>query len=310
VKVVYLSAQSKVLPIKKGIVLALGYFDGLHIAHQYLIKNTITLAKKHHSQSGLLTFQPNPKLILGKQKITSSLTPHHMKVNLLNELGVDYLFVVKFDDKLSKMTHKEFVEKFIIPLDTKHVISGFDFNYGYKGKGNVNSLFGDGNESFAVTVIDEQKLGSEKISSSKIRELICNGEVYESKKYLGRYYTTEGIVIHGFKRGRELGFPTANISTIDNFLIPQNGVYIVNVRVLQNKYRGIANIGHNPTFNENNSKSVEVHILDFNQDIYHEKISITWIKKIREEKKFASVTELISQLNEDKKKAMNFEYSS
>lgn len=309
-KVVYLNAQSKVLPIKNGIVLALGYFDGLHIAHQYLIKKTISLAKEYNSQSGLLTFQPNPKFFLGHHKNSSLLTPHHMKINLLNSMGVDYLFVIRFDNKLAKLSHKQFVEQFIIPLDTKHVVSGFDFNYGYKGKGNINTLFSDGKESFGVSVIDEQKLGYEKISSTKIRDLILTGKVYEAKKYLGRYYTTEGIVIHGFKRGREMGFPTANISTIDNYLIPQNGVYIVLVKIFQKEYRGIANIGYNPTFNENNNKSVEVHILNFNQDIYHEKISITWIKKIRDEKKFASIDELVVQLNEDKEKAINFEFTS
>ncbi len=306
-KVVYLSARSKVLPIKNGITLALGYFDGLHIAHQNIIKQTITVANELGSQSGVLTFQPNPKFFIGKQKLESLLTPHNMKINLLNKLRVDYLFVIKFDYDIVKMSHKRFIEKFIIPLDTKHVVSGFDFEYGYKGKGNVNTLFTDGNEKFGVSIIDEQKLRNDKISSSLIRTFILNGQVNEVKAYLGRFYTTEGIVIHGFKRGREMGFPTANIFTIDNYLLPHKGVYIVLVEVFQKVYKGIANIGHNPTFNENNNKSVEVHIIDFNQEIYQEKITITWIKKIRDEEKFHSINELVNQLSQDKEKAINFD---
>jgi len=305
-KVVYLDASSNILRIKNGIVLALGYFDGLHLAHQNLIIKTLEVAKEHNYRSGLMTFQPNPKYFLGKQKIESLLTPHHMKINLLDKMGVDYLFVVKFDAAVAKLTHKQFIEKFILPLDTKHVVTGFDFLYGHKGKGNVNSLLEDGNKQFNITMIDEQRINGIKVSSSEIRALILNGQVDEVKDYLGRFYTTEGIVIHGFKRGREMGYPTANISTIDSYLIPQNGVYIVKVKVFQTEYDGICNIGHNPTFSENNNKSVEVHILNFSKFIYNEKITITWVKKIRDEKKFDSVSNLILQLNEDKEKALYF----
>ncbi len=305
-KVVYLDYNSDILPINNGIVLALGYFDGLHLAHQSLIQKTLEIAKEKNSCSGLLTFQPNPKHFLGKQKIESLLTPHNMKVNLLDKMGVEYLFVIKFDMDVSHLSHKQFVEKFILSLNTIHVVTGFDFLYGFKGKGNINTLFEDSHNEFGITMIDEQKVRGEKISSSKIRELIINGQVDIIKDYLGRDYTTEGIVIHGFKRGREMGYPTANLSTIDNYLVPENGVYIVKVKIFQNEYDGICNIGHNPTFSENNNKSVEVHILNFNKYIYNEKLSITWIKKIRDEKKFESVQELITQLNEDKEKTLNF----
>lgn len=303
-KVVYLDINSKILPIENGIVLALGYFDGLHLAHQSLIKKTLEIAKDKKSRSGLLTFQPNPKYFLGKQKIESLLTPHNMKINLLDKMGVDYLFVVHFDYEVAKISHKQFIEQFVLPFDVTHVVTGFDFLYGYKGKGTVNLLFEDGNHEFGVTIIDELKVNGEKISSSKIRELILSGQVDEANIYLGRFYITEGIVIHGFKRGREMGFPTANILTIDHFLIPQNGVYIVKVKIFQKDYYGICNVGHNPTFSENNNKSVEVHILDFNQFIYNEKISVIWMKKIRDEKKFENVNELIKQLNADKEKAL------
>jgi len=305
-KVVYLNANSTVLPIKNGITLALGYFDGLHLAHQRLITRAIEIAKENQTRSGVLTFQPNPKTFLGHQSVEYLLTPHHAKVNLLVEMGIDYLFVIKFDAQLAKMSHKDFVTKFLLPLDTRHVVTGFDFNYGYKGKGNINTLMEDGEHRFGITVIPEQRIDGEKISSSRIRELIMTGQVHECVKYLGRYYTTEGIVIHGFKRGRELGFPTANISTVDNYLLPQKGVYIVKVRVFRKDYWGICNVGNNPTFHENSNKSVEVHIFDFNQEIYNEKIAITWIKRLRDEKKFNSVDELVEQLKQDKENALDY----
>lgn len=305
-KVVYLNASSKILPIKQGLVLALGYFDGLHLAHQKLINKTISIAKENNYKSGLMTFHPNPKYFLGRQKIVDLLTPHNMKIDLLDKMGINYLFVIKFEEDVAKLSHEKFVKKFILSLNVKNVISGFDYNYGYKGKGNINTLVKDGNNSFDLTILDEIKIKGNKISSSRIRDYIINGNVYEAAKLLGRHYTTEGIVIHGFKRGRELGFPTANISTIDNYLLPANGVYIVNVKIYNEEYLGMCNIGYNPTFTNNNNKSVEVHILNFDKEIYNEKIVIYWIKKIRDEKKFKDLEELVCQLNYDKECVIDF----
>ncbi|MDF2698742.1 MAG: ribF [Haloplasmataceae bacterium] len=305
-KVVYLKNESSILPVKSGLALALGFFDGLHLAHQNLIDQAIKIAINSKCKSGVFTFNPSPKQFLGKTSIDSMLTPHNMKIELLNKMGVDYLFVLQFDELVANVEHKEFVEKFILPLNVTHLITGFDYRYGYKGEGNAQTLVKDGNDTFELTIVEQIKLNDEKISSSKIREFILNGKVFEAKDLLGRFYTTEGIVIHGFKRGREIGFPTANISTIDNYLIPQNGVYIVKVNIFQDEYYGMCNIGYNPTFSQNNNKTIEVNIINFNKDIYNEKITVNWIKKIRDEKKFNGVLELIAQLNEDKQKV--FEY--
>lgn len=305
-KVVYLNINSDVLPIEEGIVLALGYFDGLHLAHQHLVKETVSIAKAKQIKNGLMTFNPNPKHFLGKQEIESLLTPQHMKIDLLNKMGVDYLFVISFDESVSELTHQAFIERFVLPLNVQHVVTGFDYHYGYKGQGNVNTLVEDGHNQFGLSIIEEVTLKGEKISSSKVRDLLLAGEVYEAKDLLGRFYITEGIVIHGFKRGRELGYPTANISTIDHYLIPDNGVYIVKVELFKQEYYGMCNVGYNPTFSENNNKSVEVHIFDFNKDIYNEKLSITWIKKIRDERKFNGRNDLVSQLNKDKKDVLDF----
>lgn len=298
-KVVYLNESSTVYPIEAGVVLALGFFDGLHLAHQRLIEEAIITAKHKNVKSGVLTFNPSPKQFLGKVSDEALLTPHNKKIELLSNFDLDYLFIVQFNEHIAKLSPKQFINRFLTSLNVVHVVTGFDFHYGYKGKGNVHTLQADGDQRFGLSIIEEVQINHEKISSTRIRELITTGRVEEVKTFLGREYTTDGIVIHGFKRGRELGFPTANIALLDQYVVPQNGVYAVKVDLFQKTYLGMCNVGYNPTFNVNNNRSIEVHILDFNKDIYNEKLTITWYKKIRDEQKFASVDLLIEQLSKD-----------
>jgi riboflavin kinase / FMN adenylyltransferase len=298
-KVVYLNVDSVVKPIEEGLVLALGYFDGLHLAHQQLIEETIQTAKTKGAKSGIMTFDPSPKQVLGKKKDAYYLTPHNKKIDLLNGLDLDFIFVINFNEQMAKLSHQSFVEQFMTSLNVVHLVTGFDFHYGHKGKGSIKTLVEDGKNQFSLSVIEEFQIENEKVSSTKIRELISTGRVDAVKKLLGRFYTTDGIVIHGFKRGRELGFPTANISMIDDYLVPDNGVYVVCVEIFQERFYGMCNVGYNPTFSANNNKSIEVHILDFNKDIYNEKLSITWLKKIRDEMKFNGPKALVEQLNKD-----------
>lgn len=306
-KVVYLSQKSKIRPIGPGLSLALGYFDGLHKAHHQLIDKAIKLAKDKNYKTGVLTFHPNPKYILGRNKTYHLLTPHNKKVELLNRLGIDYLFVIKFNESVAKISHKDFVRNFIIPLNVKEIVTGFDYRYGYDGKGNVDTLVNCGVRNYNVHTIQEIKENDQKISATIIREKILKGDVDEVPKYLGRYYSIEGIVIHGYKRGREIGFPTANLESLEEYVLPNEGVYVVYAYVFGKKYKGMCNIGYNPTFNFNKfDKSVEVNIFDFNLEIYNEKIEILFLKKIRDEVKFSSVEALIDQLNNDCQKAKSF----
>ncbi|ERJ13685.1 riboflavin biosynthesis protein RibF [Haloplasma contractile] len=305
-KVVYIKEDTVLKPIEEGISLAVGFFDGLHLAHQELIKKNLDIAKEKGIKSGVLTFHPNPKYVLGKHEEESLITPHNLKINLLDLMGVDFLFVIHFDERIIRIPHQSFVESFILPLNVKHVVSGFDFHYGEKGKGTIDTLVKDGNHSFDLTVINELKVNDTKISSSKIREYIQEGNVHKIIEQLGRHYKTEGIVIHGFKRGRELGFPTANIDMFYQYVIPKTGVYIVKVHVLGEDYMGMCNVGLNPTFNYKGNKSIEVNILNFEKDIYNEKLEITWLKKIRDEKKFKNIEELVKQLKQDRKKVREF----
>ncbi|HEY8436127.1 MAG TPA: bifunctional riboflavin kinase/FAD synthetase [Haloplasmataceae bacterium] len=300
-KVVYLSIKSRIRPIENGIVLALGYFDGLHKAHQHLINETIKIAKDKGVKSGVMTFHPSPKEVISKQKLKGYLTPHNKKISILSDLGVDYLFVIQFSEAMARLSHRDFIERFVCGLNTIHLVTGFDFRYGYKGRGNIHTLIEDGRESFGLSIIEELKLNGEKISASTIRQHIEAGRVDLVYPMLGRYYETEGIVIHGFKRGRELGYPTANIALIEDYVIPATGVYVVGVKVHQTYYYGMCNVGYNPTFNGNHHMTIEVHILDFNEDIYDEKITIYWYYKMREEIKFPNVEALIEQLKKDEK---------
>lgn len=298
-KVVHLTVDSNIRPIEGGIVLALGYFDGLHLAHQHLIRETIKIAEMKGVKSGVMTFHPSPKEVVGKDQIIGYLTPHNKKISILSDWGVDYLFVVSFTEELAELPHKTFIERFVCELDAVHLVTGFDFRYGHKGRGNVHTLIEDGNDTFGLSIIEEVKLDGEKISASTIRKHIEEGKVDLVYPMLGRYYETEGIVIHGFKRGRELGFPTANIALIEDYVVPSTGVYVVGVKVHQTYYYGMCNVGYNPTFNENHHMTIEVNILDFDEEIYDEKITLIWYKKMRDEVKFPSVNALVEQLKKD-----------
>lgn len=300
-KVVHLNEESRIYPIEHGLVLALGYFDGLHLAHQKLISEAVKIAQSKGVKSGVMTFHPSPKSVLGKKADYGYLTPHNKKISILSDMGVDYLFVVAFTEQFAKKSHQEFIERYVIRLNAIHIVTGFDFHYGSKGKGSVHTLIEDGKGSFGLSIIEEIQSDNQKISASEIRSLITSGHVDEVYPFLGRYYETEGIVVHGFKRGRELGFPTANISQIEPYVVPATGVYVVGVEVLQKKYYGMCNVGYNPTFNDNNHMTIEVNIFDFKGDIYNEKVSIQWMKKLRDEVKFANVNALIEQLKADEK---------
>lgn len=305
-KVVYLNPDSKILPIDKGVVLALGYFDGMHKAHTQLIKKAIYIAKSHGHKVGVVTFHPNPKYLLGRKPTHHLLTPSNKKISIVDKLGVDYLFIINFNELVAKISHEDFIKTFILPLNVTDIVTGFDYRYGYKGLGNIETLRKAGERTYKVHNIQEIKIDGKKISSTHIRENVVTGKVDKVHEMLGRFYSVEGIVIHGFKRGREMGYPTANLDILEEYLIPNTGVYAVKVKVLGKEYNGMCNIGYNPTFKLSCVKSVEVNIFDFNEDIYNEKLEVKWIKKIRNEIKFSSIEQLVDQLSKDKQQIRNF----
>jgi riboflavin kinase / FMN adenylyltransferase len=285
-------------------VLALGYFDGVHKGHQSVIKEAKSIASKHQYSSAVMTFDPHPSVVLanGKKKV-DLLTTIEEKSTLIEKLGIDILYVVTFNEEFANLLPQEFVDDYIIGLNVKHVVAGFDFSYGRLGKGTMETLPFHSRGKFQQTTIEKQTHGETKISSTLIRQLINTGQVSEVYDLLGRHYSHTGTVVHGDKRGRTIGFPTANLDVLEGYITPPVGVYAVRVWVKSNWYYGVCNIGFKPTFHKDKkSPTIEVHIFDFDESIYDDQITVEWHTRIRSEKKFASVEELVKQINVDKEK--------
>ncbi|MFS0879771.1 bifunctional riboflavin kinase/FAD synthetase [Metabacillus niabensis] len=288
--------------------LALGYFDGVHKGHQKVIIKAKEIAEETGMKSAVMTFHPHPLVVLRKQKEIDYLTPLEEKIKLIEQLDVDLLFIVEFTEEFAALSPQQFVDEYIINFHVKHVVAGFDFTYGHLGKGTMNTLPEHSRKQFSCTTVEKQTDHDRKISSSLIRETIKNGDISYANKLLGRPHSVSGTVVHGDKRGRTIGFPTANVDVPDMYLIPPTGVYAVSLTVKEKEYKGVCNIGFKPTFNKEKElkPSIEVHIFDFNQDIYGEKVSVSWYKRIRSEQKFHNVDELVAQISKDKNDALQF----
>ena len=198
----------------------------------------------------------------------------------------------------------DFINEFIVKTNIKHIICGFDFHFGKNGEGNFETLIQNEKNDYEVSVIKKQEYNHHKISSSYLKEALTNGDVELVEKLLGRYYCVSGKVVHGLKNGRKIGFPTVNIDA-NNYFLPKNGVYGVIIVIDGKRYLGMANLGYNPTFNVLTKVSLEVNIFDFDQDVYGKNVTVFFIKKIRYEKRFNSIDELINQLNQDSKQIKN-----
>ncbi|MCT8139862.1 bifunctional riboflavin kinase/FAD synthetase [Anaerobacillus sp. CMMVII] len=285
--------------------MALGFFDGVHLGHQQVISTAKLKAEKLNMQCAVMTFNPHPKEVLRTETETLHyLSPLLEKIKLIGELGVDTLYVVTFTKEFANLTPQQFVDDYLIGLNVKHVVAGFDYSYGKLGKGTMETLPFHSRNFFTQTTISKVEKGQEKISSSYIRNLLATGDVDSIPQFLGKYYEVKGKVVHGEKRGRQIGFPTANIDT-GRFFLPTTGVYAVYLEVKGKMYEGVCNIGYKPTFHGDNKtvKSVEIHLFDFNDQIYDEEVRIQWISRIRSEQKFAAIQHLVEQIKLDKEKA-------
>jgi riboflavin kinase / FMN adenylyltransferase len=288
-------------------VIALGYFDGVHLGHQQVITKAKTIAEKNDWKSAVMTFNPHPSVVLGRNVDKAEyITPLQDKVQRIEELGIDYLFVVEFTHEFANLFPQEFIDQYIIQLNIVHVVAGFDFSYGRMGKGNMETLPFHSRSQFDYTVVPKFSNGDKKVSSTLIREAIKNGEMEKIPPLLGGFYTTSGTVIHGDKRGRTIGFPTANVSGSGEYILPPLGVYSVRIKVGDSWYEGVANLGVKPTFNQDGIATIEVHIFDFAADIYGSTIVIEWHLRLRAEQKFSGIQQLVTQIEKDKQKAVEY----
>ena len=279
--------------------ICLGYFDGIHLGHRELINKTVKEAKEYNLTPTFLTFDPDPNFVLGFKKKNELIMPLEDRFKLVKELGIEDIIVLKFDEESMNLEPNEFIDYLINTLNVKNITVGFDFSFGKRGKGRVKDLLALDN--IKVNVIEELKVNDKKVSSSFIIEDIKNGNVENLKDTLGQLYSIKGTVIKGLGNGKKLSFPTLNIDPLDEYVEPKYGVYAVKVKLKGNEYLGMANIGFHPSISELDKALLEVHLFDFNEDVYGEKVTCTFLSYIREERKFPSLKDLINQLDYDKK---------
>jgi len=283
--------------------LAIGFFDGIHKGHRAVIRQAVKTAEARSLVPAVMTFDPHPSYLF-KEEGVLYLTPLEEKVRQLEQLGVEVLFIVTFDWTLASLTPSEFIDTFIRKLHVQHVTAGFDFTFGRKGEGTMKQMKELANGDYTTTTVEKVTVGDEKVSSTRIRQLLTEGEVEKAERLLARPYRTIGTVVDGAKRGRTIGFPTANLQVEPKYVQPKQGVYAVHVWIDDQRFEGVCNVGVVPTFETGPEVSIEVHILSFNQTIYGEKIAIDWKYRLRDEMKFKGVDALVEQIAADKEKAI------
>ena len=282
------------------ITATIGGYDGIHIGHNRIISKVVQKAKENNSKSALITFKPLPKIFFARKNF--ELLTIYKKIEILKDLNVDYMILLRFNDSLISMSSKDFIEEILIKkLNISSLTVGHDFKFGKNQSGSVSDLQDYAHKgSFTLNVEEKHSIAGERISSSSIRDYIMQNNFEKASKMLGRPYTVSGKIIHGDKRGRTIGFPTANIKLEPNILL--SGVYAVSTLFKKKKYYGVANIGYKPTF-DGQKYLFEANIFDFSQDLYGQRLEFDIISKIRETKKFSGVEELKKYINLDVKSA-------
>jgi len=283
--------------IPENIVACIGEFDGIHLAHQRLIEEVISIGKKKNIPSAIITFDPHPDFVLNKNSKKNYITPLSEKIRYINDnYALDYFIIIHFTEQLSKLTYEEFYNTFLKLINT--IVIGYDFKFGNQGLGNQFNLKQLHNN---VVVIEKINLNGEKIGSKQIINFLVDGKVIQANKILGRFYKIAGVVSLGSQIGSKIGCPTANINIDDDFCLLKKGVYAVRIKVKGNYYLGIGNYGYNPSFNKIIKPRLEVHIFDFNENIYNEYVEVEFIENIRDEKVFPSIDDFLTQIEQDSK---------
>jgi riboflavin kinase/FMN adenylyltransferase len=289
-------------------VVTSGTFDGVHLGHQTIIARLKELSLKFDGQSVVITYHPHPRMVL---------QPNNTEIELLNtlpekiarleQLGVDHLLIIPFDNSFASLTSEDFIRKILVDIvHTRKLVIGYDHHFGKNREGSFDHLVEYGPKyGFDVEEIPAQDIDQVAVSSTKIREALRKGDIQAANRYLGYAYPFNGKVMKGRQLGRKIEFPTANLEIVpDRKLIPANGVYAVNVIVENAIYNGMMNIGFRPTVSDEKLRTIEVHIFDFDNDIYEKEIKVRMITRIRDEVRFNGIDELREQLKKDKLEAL------
>ena len=290
------------------VVMVLGFFDGVHRGHQKVIETGKKVAQERGLKLAVMTFNQHPSIVFQKvlpenMKYLNSL---EQKERLMEKQGVDILYVIEFTSAFAHLAPQEFVDQYIVGLHAKVAVSGFDYTYGPKDIADVAHLPGYAKSRFEIATVSKEELDGEKISSTRIRDLMEQGKMEEVTELLGYVYETDGTVVHGDARGRLLGFPTANIKVKSTVRLPRIGVYAVKIQIGDNWHIGMGSIGHNDTFGDGRDLTVEVYILNFHQDIYGEQVTVRWNHYLRDQVKFDGAESLIVQLKQDEQDTADY----
>ena len=286
----------------------IGTFDGVHFGHQKIIEKLVLEAKKEGKKSVLLTFFPHPRMVLQKDVNLELINTIDERAHLLKKTGLDYLIIHPFSKKFSRMTALEFVRDVLVnQLHISKLIIGYDHHFGKNREGNIEQLTEYSHlYDFKVEEIPAQDIDDVSVSSTKIRKALASGNLKTANKYLGYHFMLNGIVVNGKQLGGKIGYPTANIDVKETYkLIPKTGVYVVKSVIDNQTIFGMMNIGNRPTVNGNH-QTIEVHFFDFNQDLYHQNLTIELIYFLRDEEKFDSIDDLIHQLKKDEEIAREY----
>jgi len=284
-------------------------FDGVHLGHKSIIDELTKIGTENNLETAILTFWPHPRFVFNPHEDLKLLNTLEEKKQLVERYGIDNLFLKEFDEEFRNLTGEEFVRQILVDqLNVKYLIIGYDHSFGKNKSGNFELLQKLSKElDFEVEQMEAINIHENNISSTKVRNALLAGNVKEANEMLGYSYSVSGTVVHGKKIGRTIGYPTANIDTESIKLLPKKGAYIVEVFVKGNQYKGMLSIGTNPTVN-GEKLTVEVYILYFDDDIYDEKITVSFRDFLHDEIKFEGLDKLIERLDEDKKITEKFNF--
>jgi riboflavin kinase/FMN adenylyltransferase len=283
-------------------IIALGNFDGVHKGHQELISRTVKSAESTNLKSAIFTFSNHPRNVLGNGNGNGvkSILYADEKVEIIKNLGIDYMFNIPFDKHIQHLDALTFIGEILLKkLKMQEAYCGFNYKFGYKASGDIEVLMKESvKKQFGIHVLEPIKIDGTVVSSSLIREIVERGDVNECMKFMGRHYTVGGEVIVGNRLGSKIGFPTSNIVVDDSMVSPANGVYITYCTYNAKRYPSVTNVGVKPTIGEY-QKNMETHIFNFDKELYGKTIRVEFIKKMRNEIKFESMEELAKQITKD-----------
>jgi riboflavin kinase/FMN adenylyltransferase len=294
------------IPQNEGFVVTQGTFDGVHLGHQHVLKQVVNIAKEYQKPSLLITFYPHPRLVINPNDSTiKMLSSIEEKAKIILEMGIDYVLVLSFTHEISQYSPEKFVHDILVSkLNAQCMVVGYDHRFGKNRSGGFSELTEFAKKfNFKVKEINASEIDEIAVSSTRIRKAIASGNLRDANELLGKPYRLTGIVVEGQKLGRQLGFPTANLMIDEpHKLIPPNGVYLGFVIIQNKKYKIMLNIGVRPTV-DGKFQTIEAHIIDFNEDIYNQKLTIYLVQFLREELRFNGLEALKIQLQKDESNA-------